>query len=113
MTSLLVCQVDRGNPPADVTWLHVTYDEEDQQVIAVITESWNERFTAVENGLEIADVRSTDEGLYRCYVQNSHGIEALDIQAAFRGTLDAYISLASVTYAYSVTYNYTTPTVCV
>ena len=54
-------------------------------VLEEITATSHERFRIVENGLEISDVQSSDEGRYRCYVQNDHGVDASDIHAAFRG----------------------------
>ena len=86
MTSLLLCEIDGGNPPANVHWIHITYNATTgAQIIDEITAEWNSRFTIVENGLQIADVRASDEGVYRCYVQNNRGQEILDIRASFIG----------------------------
>ena len=82
-TSLISCIVDRGYPEANIHWLRM--NETDNSVIVEITDTWDSRFRIVENGLEITDVRLTDEGTYRCYVQNRHGTRVLDIMAAFRG----------------------------
>ncbi|CAI8027625.1 Neural cell adhesion molecule 1 [Geodia barretti] len=84
MTSLLLCEIDGGNPPANVHWIHITYNATTgAQIIDEITAEWSPRFTIVENGLQIADVRASDEGVYRCYVQNNRGQEILDIRASF------------------------------
>ena len=88
-TSILVCQIDRGNPPAIVYWLRLTHNEltPNDPDITVITEDYDERFTVVENGLEIANVTESDQGMYRCHVTNDYKTRILDIQAAFRGML--------------------------
>ena len=88
MTSLLLCEIDAGNPPATVYWLHITYNNTTgAQIITEITADWNPRFTIVQNGLQISDVRVTDEGVYRCYVQNNRGQDVLDIRASFVGKI--------------------------
>ena len=76
--------MDRGFPEGTIYWLRVTYSNTGNEMLDEITAS-DARFRIVENGLEISDVRSSDEGVYRCYVQNSHGVDAFDIHAAFRG----------------------------
>ena len=84
-TSLISCIIDRGYPEANIHWLRM--NETDDSIIAEITDTWDSRFRIVENGLEITDVRLTDEGMYRCYVQNSYGTKVLDIIATFRGNV--------------------------
>ena len=87
--------MDRGNPQATVYWLHITYNETTgAQILDEITSDWNPRFTVVENGLEISNVRRMDAGRYRCYVQNDRGVDVLDIQAAFRGIIHTPITAA-------------------
>ena len=77
--------MDRGHPTANVVWVRVDYDEMGEETYSYITPSSHPRFEIVENGLQIADVRSEDEGVYRCHVHNSYGVDKLDIHAAFRG----------------------------
>jgi hypothetical protein len=83
-TSLLNCKIDRGYPEGNIHWLRVS--ETGDAVLEEITATSHERFTIVENGLEISNVQSSDEGRYRCYVQNDHGVDASDIHAAFRAS---------------------------
>ena len=83
-TSLIKCKVDRGSPLASIHWLHVRY-EAGQQVITEITNSSDPRFMIVTDGLQITNVKLTDEGIYRCYVYNSYDTVIHDIQAVIGG----------------------------
>ena len=94
VTSLLTCSIDRGYPVGDVYWLRL--DSTGDNIIAHVTPSYDPRFRIVEDGLQIEDVRSADEGLYRCFVQNSHGSDSFDIHAAFRGTYIHIYTCASM-----------------
>lgn len=73
--------MDRGSPLGDIHWLRVNHTEE----LLQITSSYIPRFRIVENGLEISNVQFSDEGTYRCYVNNSIGTAVLDIQAVLKG----------------------------
>ena len=86
-TALIKCEVDRGSPLGDIHWLRVKVNNETrEEELSEITSNYHPRFKIVENGLEISNVQSTDEGTYRCYVYNSIGQTFLDIQATFKGS---------------------------
>ena len=84
-TSIITCEVDRGNPLASIHWLRIQYDNTGKEVPMEITNSSNPRFTIVSDGLQITSVQLSDEGMYRCYVYNVYGNVILDIQATIRG----------------------------
>ena len=73
--------MDRGIPLAAIHWLRITNVTEPLE----ITSNYDPRFRIVENGLEISNVRSSDEAKYRCYVYNSIKVITYNIQAVFRG----------------------------
>lgn len=81
-TCLISCIIDRGNPEANVHW--VRFNQTDDS-IKEITDSYDSRFKILENGLQITNVTSADEGKYQCYVQNNYGTRTQNIIASFRG----------------------------
>ena len=89
-TSVITCEVDRGNPLASIHWLRIQYDNTGKEVPMEITNSSNPRFTIVSDGLQITSVQLSDEGVYRCYVYNMYGNVILDIQATIRGLCELF-----------------------
>ena len=85
-TSIIMCEVDRGSPLANIHWLRVTYhNESGQEMLTEITNTSDPRFTIVSNGLQITNVQLFDEGTYRCYVYNDYGTVIRDIEAKIGG----------------------------
>ena len=78
--------MNRGHPLADIQWLHVNINNEtEEEELSEITPNYDPRFKIVENGLEISNVQFSDEGTYRCYLNNSFSSDILDVQATFKG----------------------------